>query len=646
MKKIIIPIILLIASFLVLICPGTIIAETFQTTHEMLEPKINGNSYLGEVSSEDITQVIYLNADYQAYGVGHAAIILVKSDGSGIYYSKSSLNANWYGLLATLTYDAQITVQELSPEEMENFMPGGSGLIQIDGRVSYYTGYIFIMVNEDQGSKILETANDIAATETKFNLYKSSCNIFVQKILAAGNISFQFNPDDWIPNNAYSTGVEQCSVYTGWTSGAYSLSIPERIESGFGNLLNQIQGTAEPNTPQPQPSTTTSQTVTETTAPIPSPSKPSLTSPYNWYQSLGESPMLRWQGDSNSASYYVLVNSSNTGNVVSGWTYSNSWKPNLPNQNYVYTWKVKARNSQGVEGPWSDESHFSIASTTLKFEGDISFSPQSPSSADQIKIFASTTGWGGVGVTLRVTVNTAPDGSANGEWKIIKELGVPKFNENDAPVWNTNGWQNGTYRVRAEAKGPNDPNWQNPAIIETTYTLVNKPIVAESYEEPTIVIDPDSLLLNEDFSSGSFNIWNLVGDISIYSDGGNLVAKCVSTDQLYTDMYYHFYIQSSTNQQIMINTLKVVNFSCRIKAVDFTSGHVSVGGAFISDKGELVGGFEGRSFSPGELPIGSWKTITFSENLSGYPDFDLIIIDAGSSSLGRTIVYFDDFKIY
>jgi surface antigen len=385
---------------------------------------------------------------------------------------------------------------------------------------------------------------------------------------------------------------------------------------------------------------------TETTAPIPPPAKPSLVSPYNWYQSLGVPPNLMWNGDNNSSSYYVVVNSSNTGNIESGWINSKSWKPNLPNQNYIYTWKVKAKNSQGKEGPWSDESHFSIASTSLKFEGDISFSPPSPSSANQIKIFASTTGWGGVGITLRVSVNTSPDGSSNGEWKILKELGVPKFNENDAPIWETKGWQNGTYRVRVEAKGPNDPYWQNPAIIETTYTLVNKPIeTVQSYEESNINIDPGSLLLNEDFSSGNLNFWNTVGDVTIYSDGGNLVAKCISTDKQYTDMYYHFYIQSSTNQQIMINSIKTLNFSCRIKAVDFSSGEISVYAAFISDTGESVGGISQR-FSPGELPIGSWKTLTFKENLSGYPDFDLIILGVGSYSLNSNLVYFDDFRIY
>jgi surface antigen len=213
---------------------------------------------------------------------------------------------------------------------------------------------------------------------------------------------------------------------------------------------------------------------TETVVTIPPPLKPSLTSPYNWYQSLGGAPTLIWKGDENSVSYYIIVNSSNTGDIKSGWINSTSWKPNLPNENYIYSWKVKAKNSKGVESEWSESRNFSVASTTLKFEGDISFSPPSPSSADQIKIFASTTGWGGVGVTLRVSVNTALDGSSNGEWRILKELGVPKFNEVDAPEWHTNGWSNGTYRIRVEAKGPDDPNWRSPAVIEATYTLTGK----------------------------------------------------------------------------------------------------------------------------------------------------------------------------
>jgi len=289
----------------------------------------------------------------------------------------------------------------------------------------------------------------------------------------------------------------------------------------WGNIINLFTAqAAEPSTTQSvikasgqeyqqgiQDSFETKQLTTETTAPIPPPGKPSLTSPYNWYQSLGTPPLLMWQGDNNSTSYYVIVNSSNTGNVESGWINSNSWKPNLPNQNYIYSWKVKAKNSQGVEGPWSDESHFSTASTILKFEGDILFDPLSPSSADTIKIFASTTGWGGVGITLRVSVNTASDGSTDGEWKILKELGVPKFNENDAPIWNTKEWHNGTYRVRVEAKGPDDQNWQNPTVAEALYTLIEKEYNGEEVDS----IEPSDTKTQKDYE-----IINKVENLVIY----------------------------------------------------------------------------------------------------------------------------------
>ena len=372
---------------------------------------------------------------------------------------------------------------------------------------------------------------------------------------------------------------------------------------------------------------------TETIVTIPAPSKPSLTSPYNWYQSLGGAPTLIWKGDENSISYYVIVNSSNTGDIKSGWIGSISWKPNLPNENYIYSWKVKAKNSQGVESEWSENRNFSVASTTLKFEGDISFSPPSPSSADRIKIFASTTGWGGVGVTLRVSVNTAPDGSSNGEWKILKELGVPKFNEVDAPEWHTNGWSNGTYRIRVEAKGPDDPQWRSPAVIETTYTLIDKPIESEqSYEETGINIDLGSLLENADFSFGNFDYWNTVGDVTIYNDGGNLVAKCVSksTGGTGNDMYYHVY--PPTNN---------LSFSVKIKPISFTSGGISVYAALLDEDGNLVGS-AGLMYLPGDLPIGSWTT--FSANLSSYPSFSWIIM--GATGHGDNTVYFDDFKIY
>ena len=82
---------------------------------------------------------------------------------------------------------------------------------------------------------------------------------------------------------------------------------------------------------------------------------------------------------------------------------------------------------------------------------EFTFTPAGPSNADNVICRACTNGCGGVNVTLRVLVNTATDGSAGGEWKPIKELGVPCFNEFDAPRWETLEYAEGVHRVRLEA---------------------------------------------------------------------------------------------------------------------------------------------------------------------------------------------------
>jgi hypothetical protein len=99
----------------------------------------------------------------------------------------------------------------------------------------------------------------------------------------------------------------------------------------------------------------------------------------------------------------------------------------------------------------------------------IAFDPPSPSSSDAVKIFACAGGYNGVGITLKVSVNNAPDGSDLGDWQLLKELGVPCFGQADAPVW-----QPGTYLVKVEAKGPADPHWTYPAALTATYILEPK----------------------------------------------------------------------------------------------------------------------------------------------------------------------------
>lgn len=110
----------------------------------------------------------------------------------------------------------------------------------------------------------------------------------------------------------------------------------------------------------------------------------------------------------------------------------------------------------------------------------IAFDPSSPSSAEEIKLFACTQGYGGVGITIKVSVNKATNGSDEGEWVFIKELGVPCFNQDDVPVWNTSGWEPGDHIVKFEAKAFDDPEWERAISTTAIYKLIT-----ESNSTPT-----------------------------------------------------------------------------------------------------------------------------------------------------------------
>ena len=413
---------------------------------------------INDAKAGDVIQISKDSNEKECYKGMHSAIILSSRDSDRFF---NVVDSNWGHANGKdekgntiWVYDHEVLRHKWNPENTIKDKKNDPNL----------TIHIYrFETAEDKTSLELDTASSQAAEQSAASTEKNFFGVI----------------GDWF-NNLWNNIVDIFTVEAAETPDK-SATIASSQES-----QSEIQGSV----------------TTETVVTIPPPSKPSLTSPYNWYQSLGEAPTLRWSGDENSISYYLIVNSSNTGDIKSGWITSTSWKPNLPNENYIYSWKVKAKNSQGVESEWSEKRNFSVASTTLIFEGDISFSPSSPSSADQIKIFASTTGWGGVGVTLRVSVNTAPDGSSSGEWRILKELSVPKFNEEDAPVWDTKGCSNGTYRIRVEAKGPDDPNWQKAAVIEKTYELINKlTTTSETTTETTETTNPPTAPPVEDLSS-------------------------------------------------------------------------------------------------------------------------------------------------
>ncbi len=122
---------------------------------------------------------------------------------------------------------------------------------------------------------------------------------------------------------------------------------------------------------------------------------------------------------------------------------------------------------------------------------DIHFVPPPPSAADRVRVYACTQGDGGVGVTLKVSVNTAADGTDQGEWRVINELGVPCYNEIDAPYWGTLEFADGPHLVRVQARSSSDSSWDDALTAYRVYTLLPRETPAPS----TLTEPPDQAQL-------------------------------------------------------------------------------------------------------------------------------------------------------
>jgi hypothetical protein len=94
-----------------------------------------------------------------------------------------------------------------------------------------------------------------------------------------------------------------------------------------------------------------------------------------------------------------------------------------------------------------------------------------PLSDREVAINACTRGYGGVGITLRVSYNASPAGDDTSEWLVLKELGVPCFNFDDRPIWDISQIEPGRYLVRVEAKTADDPDWTYPITKTLIYDV-------------------------------------------------------------------------------------------------------------------------------------------------------------------------------
>lgn len=205
------------------------------------------------------------------------------------------------------------------------------------------------------------------------------------------------------------------------------------------------------------------------------PNRPALSSPYDWYVYYsGNSAQLCAQdsgdvdGDAITGYYFEIYDSAQNWN--SGWVGNNCVTTSALGP-YVYQWRVKVHDEHNAESGWSDTWHFSLVNQNLSIS-QLYFEPQDPNS-EVVKIRACTEGQGGVNITMKVSVNDANDGSDSGQWHIIKELGVPCFNSDDAPVWDTLAYGDGAHRVRVQAHGGNT-GWEGSTLRDEIYTLPHR----------------------------------------------------------------------------------------------------------------------------------------------------------------------------
>lgn len=168
-------------------------------------------------------------------------------------------------------------------------------------------------------------------------------------------------------------------------------------------------------------------TYTLTGTPVPTnrpPDRPILQSPYNWYlkDAAGSAASVQLcvqpvsDPDGDPVSYYFEV-TSGAGTILSGWQSSNCWEHTFDPEGY--SWRVKSGDG-AAESDWSAETwHFTVAKGGV-YIGDITFYNRN---TDDTHICVPVTYDGIQGPSVYAWINTATDGSENGEWRLLDHYG-------------------------------------------------------------------------------------------------------------------------------------------------------------------------------------------------------------------------------
>lgn len=207
------------------------------------------------------------------------------------------------------------------------------------------------------------------------------------------------------------------------------------------------------------------------------PNRPAIDDPHNWYMSYdGSAPVLKWH-DNGSPDGATIVQSyvevRGAQNWDSGWIPSTQVQPQGLGA-YSYEWKAKVKDNRGLESDWSEQRYFSIASQQLTMD-DLIIDPGSPSDSERINLYTCVYGFGGIGLWLDLFVNTANDGSENGTWERIHNIGTFCYDKNDKnrwPVWETLPFTDGVHKIRAIGHHGDQGASNHTSIVkESSYEL-------------------------------------------------------------------------------------------------------------------------------------------------------------------------------
>lgn len=204
------------------------------------------------------------------------------------------------------------------------------------------------------------------------------------------------------------------------------------------------------------------------------PNRPTLTGPGDWAVYQGTQVVLTAQhngdpddGDNVTEYYFDIFESAQNAN--SGWISSNTWSPTGLGFN-GYQWRVKVRDNHGNESDWSEQVwHFNILNNDPEIYDFHSETCREPWGGSEKICFCAQTNAG----TLKVMVNMASDGSDNGEWRVLNELGTPNYNcstdDDRPPNWGQLEGASGDHLVRLYAR--REGGWANAAYRDITVHL-------------------------------------------------------------------------------------------------------------------------------------------------------------------------------